>query len=148
MTAQAWRKGTDFDPRAAPFVTHLRWRNSDTDQFRHINNAAIASCFEEARMAIFLEQDLAACMAGKNVVVAHLAIDFLKEIYFPGNAEVKTVPIRSGNTSFELEQGLFAGDVLCARAKAICVLMDAAHARPTTLPDAFRQRLAPAAGAL
>ncbi|SFC43399.1 acyl-CoA thioester hydrolase [Cupriavidus sp. OV038] len=126
---------------SASFSTRLRLRNGDTDQFRHVNNAAIATCFEEARMAIFQQADLAPCMAGKTVVVAHLAIDFLSEVFYPGEIEVRTTPVAARNTSFELMQGLYMGDTLCARAKAICVLMDAAQARPTPLPDAFRDRL-------
>lgn len=127
----------------ASFLTRLRLRNGDTDQFRHVNNAAIASCFEEARMAIFQQADLAPSMAGKNVVVAHLAIDFLSEVFYPGDIEVKTTPVATRNTSFELTQGLYMGDTLCAQAKAICVLMDAAQSRPTPLPDAFRDGLTP-----
>ncbi|WP_423199078.1 MULTISPECIES: acyl-CoA thioesterase [unclassified Cupriavidus] len=134
----------DFDPQAVRFSTRLRLRNADTDQFRHVNNAAIATCFEEARMAIFLHEDLAPCMTDKNVVVAHLAIDFLSEIYFPGEIEVRTVPIATGNTSFELDQGLYAKGTLCARAQAICVLMQTHEGRPTPLPGAFRARLASA----
>src|SRR3546814_6675937 len=69
-----------FDRQLARFQTRLRTRNADTDQYRHINNAVIASFFEEARMAIFLQDDLAACMREKRVAVAHREIDFLKEM--------------------------------------------------------------------
>jgi acyl-CoA thioesterase FadM len=62
-------------------------------------------------------------------------------VFYPGEIEVRTTPVAARNTSFELMQGLYMGDTLCARAKAICVLMDAAQARPTPLPDAFRDRL-------
>lgn len=132
-----------FDRQLARFQTRLRTRNADTDQYQHINNAVIASFFEEARMAIFLRDDLAACMREKRVVVAHLEIDFLKEIFYPGDVEIWTESEGAGTTSFALMQGLYAGDVLCARAKAVCVLLDSDTARPTTLPDALRERLAP-----
>lgn len=133
----------DFDRRLARFQTRLRTRNADTDQYRHINNAAIASFFEEARMAIFLRDDLAACMYDKRVVVAHLEIDFLKEIFYPGDVEIQTEAEGTGATSFSLVQGLYAGDALCARAKAVCVLLDSPGARPMVLPHALRERLAP-----
>lgn len=134
-------KRTVFDRQGAAFHTSLRIRNSDTDQFLHVNNAAMASYFEEARMAIFQEDTLAACMRGKNVVVAHLGIDFLKEIFYPGDIGIWTTGIKVGTSSFSLMQGLYVGDTLCAQAKAVCVLMDSANARPTTIPDAMRERL-------
>jgi len=132
-----------FDRQAAYFRTRIGMRNSDTDQFRHINNAAIASFFEEARMSVFAQDDLAVSMQGKNVVVAHLAIDFLKEIFYPGELEIWTTPERAGTTSFTLIQGLYAGDTLCARAKAVCVLLDSQSRQPVALPDALRGQLAP-----
>lgn len=140
MTAET---RVSFDRQLARFQTRLRTRNVDTDQYGHINNAVIASFFEEARMAIFLRDDLAACMHDKRVVVAHLEIDFLKEIFYPGDVDVWTGSERAGMTSFALVQGLYTGDVLCARAKAICVLLDPDSSRPTALPDALRERLAP-----
>lgn len=127
----------------AKFLARLRLRNADTDQFRHVNNAAIASHLEEARMAIFQREDLVDSMQGRNVVVAHLAIDFLREIFYPGDIEVRTTPVRTGNTSFELTQALYAEGQLCARATAVCVLMDAQTGKPTPLPDLLRKELAP-----
>ena len=128
----------------ARFSTRLRLRNRDTDQFLHVNNAAIATFFEEARMAIFMEDALADCMKDRHVVVAHLAIDFIAEIFYPGDIDVRTTPMRTGNTSFELSQALYAGESLCARASATCVLIDAKQGRPAPLPDPLRQQLVPA----
>lgn len=127
----------------ARFATRLTLRNRDTDQFRHVNNAAIATFFEEARMAIFMQDTLADCMEDRHVVVAHLAIDFIAEIFYPGEIDVMTTPIRAGNTSFELTQALYAGGHLCARSSATCVLMDSKQGRPTRLPDPLRQQLVP-----
>ena len=136
-----------FDRRLARFQTCLRTRNADTDQYRHINNAVIASFFEEARMDIFLRDDLAVCMHHKRVVVAHLEIDFLKETFYPSDVDVLTESECAGTTSFALVQGLYVGDVLCARARAVCVLLDSDSGKPTALPDAMRERLAPSRAA-
>lgn len=94
-------------------------------------------------MAIFQRDDLADGMQGRKVVVAHLAIDFLREIFYPGDIEVRTTPVRTGNTSFELAQALYAEGQLCARATAVCVLMDAQTGKPTPLPDLLRLGLMP-----
>ncbi len=127
----------------ARYAVQLKLRNADTDQFRHVNNAAIATFFEEARMAVFMQDALVDSMKDRHVVVAHLAIDFIAEVMYPGELDVGTMPVRTGNTSFELAQALYANGKLCARASATCVLMDAKTGRPAPLPAVFRERLAP-----
>ena len=126
----------------AKYSVRLKLRNADTDQFQHVNNAAIATLFEEARMAVFMQEALVHTMEGKHVVVAHLAIDFIAEVLYPGEIDIGTTPVRTGNTSFELAQALYANGKLCARASATCVLMDSKSGRPAPLPDVFRERLA------
>ena len=84
-------------------------------------------------------------MKGKSVMVAHLAIDFLHELRFPGEIEIRTIGVATRNSSFELDQGLYARDILCSRARAVCVLIDDEVGRPTPLPAAFRQCLTPGA---
>lgn len=137
------KKACDIEGLPGRFSSRLMLRNADTDQFRHINNAAVATLLEEARMAIFTEGGLRDSMQDRHVVVAHLAIDFIAEIFYPGEIEVRTMPVSTGNTSFELTQALYAGEKLCARASATCVLMDSNQSRPTPLPPRLRQHLAP-----
>nr|WP_315591855.1 thioesterase family protein [uncultured Cupriavidus sp.] len=139
------KKASNVEALVGRFSSRLKLRNADTDQFRHVNNAAVATLLEEARMAIFTDDGLSNCMHDKHVVVVHLAIDFIAEIFYPGEIEVRTMPVSAGNTSFELTQALYAGEKLCARASATCVLMDSNQSRPTPLPQRLRQHLAPPA---
>ena len=44
------------------FWTEEKLRNADTDQFRHVNNAAIATLFEAARMEIFAPRPIHTAM--------------------------------------------------------------------------------------
>jgi acyl-CoA thioester hydrolase len=123
------------------FWTREKLRNADTDQFHHVNNAAISTLFEAARMEMLAGEALKASMADKIVVVAHLSIDFLSEVYFPGFVEIGSAAIRVGRTSFELTQGLFVDSQCFASARVTCVLIDIKRREPTTIPDAIRVHL-------
>ena len=130
-----------LDRAQCDFWTREKLRNADTDQFRHINNAAIATLFEAARMEILDGDSLKASMAGRNVVVAHLAIDFLKELHFPGDVEIGSATIEIGRTSFQLVQGVFIGSECFALARVICVLLDTDRGLPTAIPEPVRSHL-------
>jgi acyl-CoA thioester hydrolase len=126
---------------ACGFWTREKLRNADTDQFLHVNNAVISTLLEAARMEILADETLKASMAGKIVVVAHLSIDFLSEVYFPGSVEIGSGTLNVGRTSFEFAQGLFVGAQCCASARAVCVLIDVERREPSVICDAIRAHL-------
>lgn len=130
-----------LDRAQCDFWTREKLRNADTDQFRHINNAAIATLFEAARMEMMDGESLKASMAGRNVVVAHLAIDFLKELHFPGSVEIGSATLETGRTSFQLVQGLFIGPECFALARVTCVLLDTERGLPVAIPEPVRNHL-------
>ncbi|NMM03518.1 acyl-CoA thioesterase [Paraburkholderia sp. RP-4-7] len=123
------------------FWTHEKLRNADTDQFRHVNNAVISTLLESARMEILDGDPLKASMSGRNVVVAHLSMDFLKQLYFPGTVEIGSATVKVGRTSFQLAQGLFIGSDCMVFALATCVLLDAKRGEPTPIPEPIRTHL-------
>lgn len=131
----------EFARAQCDFWTREKLRNADTDQFRHINNAAIATLFEAARMEMLDGDSLKGAMAGRNVVVAHLAIDFLKELYFPGSVEIGSAALETGRTSFQLVQGLFIGPECFALAHVTCVLLDTERGLPVAIPEPVRHHL-------
>jgi acyl-CoA thioester hydrolase len=113
-------------------------RNADTDQFQHVNNAAIASYCEAGRMALFSEPALRAAIAGLNVVVVKLTILFERELFYPGTVQVGTSVTAIGNTSFQVSQGLYGVQGRFATGEATCVMMDRAQHKPTRVPDEVR----------
>jgi acyl-CoA thioester hydrolase len=130
-----------LDREACSFWTQEKLRNADTDQFRHVNNAAISTFLESARMEILERDSLKASLTGRTVVVAHLSIDFLKEIYFPGAIEIGSATLKVGRTSFQLVQGLFVGAECLVFALATCVLLDTERGKPTPIPEPVRSHL-------
>ena len=125
------------------FWTDEKLRNADTDQFRHVNNAAIATFFEAARMEIFAPPSIHALMGGANLAVVKLLIEFSAELHFPGYVRVGSTVVDVGNTSFRVRQGLFGGvdDTCCAKAEAVCVLVHGETGRPHPITPELRAYL-------
>ncbi|MFK4445971.1 acyl-CoA thioester hydrolase [Caballeronia udeis] len=125
------------------FWTEEKLRNADTDQFRHINNAVIATFFEAARMEILAPPSIRKLMGGANLAVVKLLIEFSAELHFPGRVRVGSTIVEVGNTSFRARQGLFAGvdKNFCAKAEAVCVLVHAETGRPHPITPELRAYL-------
>jgi acyl-CoA thioester hydrolase len=127
-----------IDRTTYPFWIDERIRNADTDQFQHVNNAAIASYCEAGRMALFSEPGMREAVAGLNVVVVKLTILFERELFYPGTVQVGTGVITIGNTSFQVSQGLYGFQGRFATSEATCVMIDRAEHEPVRIPEAVR----------
>lgn len=114
-------------------------RNGDTDQFRHVNNAAIASFLESGRMELFTSPAISPLMQGLNVVVGRLNIEFHTEIFYPGEVTIGSTVTRIGRSSFEVLQGIFRDGQCVASAVASCVLLQAG--KPHPIPNDVQQHL-------
>ncbi len=123
---------------AYPFWIDESIRNADTDQFQHVNNAAIASYCEAGRMALFSEPGMRESIVGLNVVVVKLTILFERELFYPGTVQIGTDVTAIGNTSFQVSQGLYGFQGRFATSEATCVMMDRAKHRPIRVPEAVR----------
>jgi acyl-CoA thioester hydrolase len=125
------------------FWSEDKLRNADTDQFRHVNNAAIATLFEAARMEIFTPPSIRTLMNGANLAVVRLLIEFSAELHFPGRVQVGSVVVEVGRTSFRARQGLFreAHESCCATAEAVCVLVHGETGRPHPIAPELRAYL-------
>ncbi|BCQ28643.1 acyl-CoA thioesterase [Caballeronia sp. EK] len=130
-------------PNAFRFWTEEKLRNADTDQFRHVNNAVIATFFEAARMEIFSPPQIRSLMDGANLAVVRLLIEFRTELHFPGHVGVGSAVIEVGNTSFRVRQSMFDDhdETLCATAEAVCVLVHGETGRPHPIAPELRAYL-------
>ena len=123
------------------FWTEEKLRNIDTDQFKHINNAVMASFFEAGRMEMFH-----ALMAEERndkigLVVVRLLMNFHKELHYPGTVAIGSAITRVGKSSFDASQGLFHGQDCIASASATCVFIHQETRRPYAISDTLRQRM-------
>ena len=122
------------------FWCEEKLRNADTDQFKHVNNAAIASMLESARMEAFASE-VHARLGGATLAVAHLAIDFHRELFYPGSVAIGSIVTRAGRSSFSVRQGVFDGDGCVASAEVICVLFDPVLRKAGEMSPALRDYL-------
>lgn len=121
------------------FWSSEKLRNADTDQFRHVNNASIASFLEAGRMELFASPAISQVMNGLNVVVGRLSIEFHAEIFYPGELNIGSRVSRLGRSSFDVLQGIFRDGTCVASAVASCVLLQGG--RPHAIPNDVRRHL-------
>ena len=123
------------------FWTEEKLRNPDTDQFRHVNHAAMVSLFEAGRMELFARPEVRPLMQGTNLAVVRLLLHFHRELFYPGMVSVGSVIASVGNTSFTCLQGLFDGQGCVASAEAVCVMFDPEAGRARGIQDSLRAYL-------
>ena len=115
--------------------TPVTIRFSDTDKLGHVNNVSIAAYIEAGRCDLYykLMQD-AATDASIDFVLARAAIDFRREIFYPGTVEVGSRFLRLGNRSITSGYGVFVGDACVATAECVNVFFDMT-ARTSVVPS-------------
>ncbi len=75
---------------------------------------------------------------GASFVIAHLAMDYVAEVFWPGTVDIGTSVLKIGRSSFTLSQAVFQSGRLVATAETVMVYVDNSTHRSTPLPDAAR----------
>ncbi|HEY7796444.1 MAG TPA: thioesterase family protein [Microbacteriaceae bacterium] len=113
----------------------LRW--SDVDRFGHVNNAVMATIFEEARARFFYSDPTGTNLLDKGVVVASQSLDYKKPIFYstePLTVDVNVTQI--GNSSFELGYSVAqSGQPNLASGVSTMVVVDEQSAKPKRLSE-------------
>jgi len=119
------------------FRTDIQVRFNDTDAQGHLNNTSMALYIEQARVDFFnaLEQPT------RTLILAHLTLDFRKQVHFGDEVHVETTVTRIGNTSVSLKQDVFASGERATETSSVIVIFDYSSARPTPVSERLRQEL-------
>lgn len=116
-------------------------RFNDTDALGHINNASIATWFEEGRRPVF-EYFVPDLDPKKwNLIIARLEIDYLAQGYYQKTTTVKTQVEKIGNSSFVLLQEAIQEGKVISRGKAFLVSFDYGTQKSVPIPDPIRAKL-------
>lgn len=119
----------------------LNPRFNDTDALGHINNASIATWFEEGRRPVF-EYFIPDLDPKKwNLIIARLEIDYLAQGYYQKPTTIKTSVEKIGNSSFALLQEALQEGVTISRGKAFLVSFDYQNQKSTPIPEKIREKL-------
>lgn len=119
----------------------LQPRFNDTDALGHINNASIATWFEEGRRPIFKYFVPDLDPQKWNLIIARIEIDYLAQGLYQKPALIKTSVEKIGNSSFVLMQEALQEEVIIARAKTFLVCFDYANQKSMPIPVAVRIKL-------
>jgi len=128
----------EIKPEDFPSRTFDKLRFGDTDSVGHVNNAAFSTFYETGRTHLVHAGDQKLLEPGFGFVLAHISIDYLGEILWPGQVDIASGTTRIGNSSVHFAQALFQNGQCVSRAKSIIVLTDRSIRRSHPLPDAVR----------
>ena len=120
-----------------PFRSDIQVRFNDTDALGHINNTSFALYAEYARVA-FLDN---LRTGDVYLILAHLGIDFVKQVKFRETVYVTTQVEKMGNSSLALYQEVYANDEVAAKIRSTVVLFDYSTQKSVRIPDEVREQL-------
>jgi acyl-CoA thioester hydrolase len=119
------------------YRTDIQVRFNDTDMLGHLNNTAYALYAEQARVMFFHSLGLEKI----TLILAHISLDFRKQVTFGETIYVETKVEKVGNSSVTLRQNMFANNTLAVETKSVVVLFDYDAQKPKKIPDDLRRGL-------
>jgi len=125
------------------FETIIVPRIGETDILGHVTHTCIPGYLESARKPIFeiFQPDLDASKL--NLIIAHLEMDFLKELRYTSEITIRTRLVRIGRSSFEMIQDVYQCDEKRAIARAVMVRFNYATGKSYPISDEIRSQLEP-----
>ena len=137
-------------PQVLPKLVHtmrmpIRW--GDMDAMGHVNNTVYFRYIESARIAWLEQVGGLANPAGEGPVIVSASMNFLKQLTYPGEIEVRTFVAPPGRSSIEVSHEIrlvgadgVAGE-LHAEGAAKVVWVDFRAGKSAPLPEALRAGL-------
>jgi acyl-CoA thioester hydrolase len=124
-------------PAAPPHRTPIQVRFADTDALGHVNNGSYVVFAETGRLDFLRRLGSEA----RALILAHLAVDFRRQVRFGEAVDVDTWVERVGTTSVTMRQAILADGVLAAEVRSVVVSFDYGAQRPVPWSDAARAAL-------
>lgn len=115
----------------------------ETDAFGHVNNTVVTGWFETARSPLFELFGFAPNEPGSlPLILARVEVDFVAQIYYGTDVQLKTAIERIGNRSFVVVHQAWQNGNLVAKGKAVQVYFEHDKQQSGPVPDAMREVLA------
>ena len=126
------------------FTTIVTPRFGDMDMLGHINNAVPVVWFELARNPLFKIFDPLLEMKRETfpLILVHTDYDYLAQLYFQHEVEIRTWISRIGSKSFATYHEARQQGRLCVKGNAVMVHYDFNIERSTLIPDDRKKLLA------
>ncbi len=115
-------------------------RFGDMDMLGHINNTVPAVWFELARnpFITMFDPELRLKKETFPLIMAHTEYDFVAQLYFQHDVEIRTWVSRIGTKSFTVYHEAWQQGRLCVKGSAVMVHYDFNTEQSTPVPDGQR----------
>lgn len=125
------------------YETTITPRIGDTDGLRHINNTVLPIWFETARNKIFeiFVPNYELTYKKWNLIMVHSEFNYLDQIFFGYDVNIRTYITKIGNTSFTVFQELWQNGTLRANGSCVLVYFDFIKQESQTLTKEIRNKL-------
>jgi acyl-CoA thioester hydrolase len=125
------------------FTITVSPRFGDIDGLGHINNTVPANWFELARNPLFriFSPNLHLAYDTWPLIMAHADYDFVGQLFFQYDVEIRTYISRIGTTSFTVYHEAWQEGRLCTTGSAVIVHYDFINKKSTPIPEDKRKIL-------
>jgi len=114
---------------------------TDTDALGHINNTALPIWFERARNDLFKLFTPDLDPKKWRLILASMKVDFLGELFYGEDIEIRTYLERIGNSSFVVVQEAWQNGKMGSRGEAVLVHYDFATKKSVPIEGELRKTL-------
>jgi acyl-CoA thioester hydrolase len=123
------------------YQTMIEPRVSETDGVGHINNTTIPIWLEAGRNKLFKLFTPDSSFQNWKMIILKMNVEYLAQIYFGKDVEVRTWVKRIGNSSLELYEEIHQDARVCATGTAVYVNFNLEKQKSEPIPDRIRQEL-------
>jgi acyl-CoA thioester hydrolase len=125
------------------FTTKISPRFGDIDGLRHVNNTVLAGWFELGRNPILrmFEPNLNLSYDTWTLILAHTDFDFVGEMFFQYDVEIRTYVKHIGNKSFTTYHAAWQEGRLCVQGSAVLINYDFNKKNTTEIPADIKEKL-------
>ena len=126
------------------FSLKVNPRFGDMDILGHINNTVPSIWFELARNPFMKLFDPELTLSKKTfpLIMAHTDYDFIDQMYFKFEVEIKSWISKIGTKSFTIHQEAWQQGRLCVKGNAVIVHFDFNTEKSTPIPEDMKKLLA------
>jgi len=125
------------------FSINVSPRFGDIDGLGHVNNTVLPVWFETGRNSIFrlFSPDLDLSPDVWHLILVRIEFDFLSQMYFRSDVEIRTFVTKIGNSSFTVGHEAWQEGELKVKGQAVLVYYDFKLQKSIPLPESIREIL-------
>ena len=113
----------------------------DIDGLGHVNNTVMPGWFEQARNPIYRIFNPEFKFKDWNLILVRYEVDFVSQLYFDQDVEIRTWISYIGRSSFHVYQEAWQGERLGTKGKTVLTYFDFEQQKSVPVPEYFRELL-------